>query len=77
MFLEVIRGADATYFPYARQRRGGGFWEGAVDVVAESGKTIHVCSDFRADSAEAFIDAVVDALLLSEGKPTVHGQYRL
>ena len=64
---EVIHGRHATYFPYARQRKAGGFWEGAVDIVTDQGKTVHVCDEVHEDSGDALIDAIVDALVMANG----------
>jgi hypothetical protein len=63
--LEVITSREATYVPYARQRKPGGFWEGAVDIVFVDSKTVHVCDRWHDDSADAFIDAAIDAMRLA------------
>jgi hypothetical protein len=63
--LEVITSREATYVPYARQRKAGGFWEGAVDIVYVDSKTLHVCDRFHTDSADAFMDAALDAMRLA------------
>jgi hypothetical protein len=63
--LEVITNHDATYVPYARQRPSGGHWEGAVDIVYIDSKTVHVCDRFHANSADAVLDAAVDAMRLA------------
>ncbi|UST52781.1 hypothetical protein NF681_02360 (plasmid) [Comamonadaceae bacterium OTU4NAUVB1] len=63
--LEAITHHDATYVPYARQRAAGGQWEGAVDIVCDDRKTVHVCDRFHADSADAVLDAAVDAIRLA------------
>ena len=63
--LEVITNHDATYVPYARQRPSGGHWEGAVDIVYIDSKTVHVCDRCHDDSADAFMDATIDALRLA------------
>ncbi|RYE73275.1 MAG: hypothetical protein EOO81_01035 [Oxalobacteraceae bacterium] len=63
--LEVITNNDATYVPYARQRPSGGYWEGAVDIVYIDSKTVHVCDRFHANSADAVLDAAVDAMRLA------------
>lgn len=63
--LEVITNHDATYVPYARQRSSGGHWEGAVDIVYVDRKTVHVCDRFHTNSADAVLDAAVDAMRLA------------
>jgi hypothetical protein len=63
--LEVITSREATYVPYARQRQAGGHWEGAVDIVYVDSKALHVCDRIRADSADALMDAAIDAMRLS------------
>lgn len=63
--LEVITSRDATYVPYARQRKAGGFWEGVVDILFVDSKTVHVCDRCHDDSADAFMDATIDALRLA------------
>jgi hypothetical protein len=63
--LDVITSREATYVPYARQRPVCGRWEGAVDIVCVDSKTVHVCDRFRTNSADAVMDAAVDAMRLA------------
>lgn len=63
--LEVITSREATYVPYARQRKAGALWEGVVDIVFVDSKTVHVCDRFHANSADAVLDAAVDAMRLA------------
>jgi hypothetical protein len=63
--LDVITSREATYVPYARQRPVCGQWEGAVDIVFVDSKTVHVCDRFHTNSADAVIDAAVDAMRLA------------
>ena len=63
--LEVITSREATYVPYARQHKAGALWEGVVDIVFVDSKTVHVCDRCHDDSADAFMDATIDALRLA------------
>lgn len=67
--VEVITGRTATYFPHARQLRtpeGDAPWQGAVDIVSTSGLTVYVCPEKHSAPADAFIDAVVEALVMAD-----------
>ena len=61
---EVLIVGDATYYTHARLTPIGGLWEGAVEIVTSSVRTVQVCGGVHDDADGAFKEALSAAVKL-------------
>jgi hypothetical protein len=61
---EVITVGDATYLTHARLTPIGGLWEGTVEIVTSTSRTVHVCGGVHDDADGAFREALSSTVKL-------------
>jgi hypothetical protein len=55
---EVFTVGDTTYYTHARLTPIGGLWEGTVEIVTSTLRTIHVCGGVHDDADGAYREAL-------------------
>jgi hypothetical protein len=55
---EVITVGDTTYYTHARLTPIGGLWEGTVEIVTSTSRSVHVCGGVHDDADGAHREAL-------------------
>jgi hypothetical protein len=61
---EVIIVGDATYYTHARLTPIGGLWEGTVEIITSTVRTVQICGGVHDDADGAFKEALSYAVKL-------------